>query len=253
MYYYILEQPRGGAQSSKFRERLADLATDYGIAGEMVTQSALKSIDELIELGVTKGYTTVVAVGSDQHINRVVIALMQRKAAERPVLGAIPTDPNSLVGQTIGVDSLKSALETLKHRHLAYAPLLYVEPGRFLLTEATLTAPRPILVQIQVDEAEMEVSATQLTLSGDGHLEIRNREDEASGIKRSLSWLIGYSVTDNTTSLFHGQRIAIATAKGETFVGSNDVFAKTPFVAQLIRRALKMIVSRATLSAGSEK
>ena len=67
MYYYLVE-PQRIHDGEVFLERLANLTTDLGIAGEMVVPSPAKPIAQLIDIGLTKGYTTLVCVGSDHFI-----------------------------------------------------------------------------------------------------------------------------------------------------------------------------------------
>lgn len=247
MYYYVLEQlaPR---PAQRFRERLTDLATDLGIAGEMVMTSSLKSTDDLIDVGVRKGYTTMVAVGSDGHIGRVITALMRRPAESRPALGTIPTDRGSLVAAMLGIDGLRFALTTLKLRHLAYATLAEVEPNKFFLTQARLTAQRPTVFEITIDRARMEVPATSLTVTGDGYVEIRHRQRAATALVRGSAWLIGATVPDRTTSLLHGERIRIGSDSPLSVVHERETLAKTPVVFMIRRRALKIVVARANLA-----
>ena len=251
MYYYILEaQPPRSSQ--RFRERLTDLATDVGIAGEMVVQSALKTVSDLIDVGVKKGYTTIVAVGSDAHITRVISALMQRKATDRPVLGAVPTDNESPIGAMIGVPTLRHALQALKLRHLAYATLVAIEPTKFILTSATITAKKPVLFDITVDTASLEVLATHLTVTGDGTLEIRNARAEGTSFGRGFAWLVGATLEKRATSLLHGRRIRIGSAASLPLVYAHETMARTPVVLERERRALKIVVARANLSVDEE-
>ena len=251
MYYYVLEQqPARTAQ--RFREHLTDLATDQGIAGEMVTQSSLKGVSELIDLGIKKGYTTIVAVGSDAHITRVITALMHRSAEGRPVLGTVPTEPNSPIGAMVGIPSLRHALQALKLRHLAYATLAEIDPGKFLLTSATIQTRKPVLFDIEIDRARLEVPATEITVSGDGHLEIRNAGGEASILTRGVAWLMGATIERRTTSLFQGKRIRIGAATPLSLTYGKEALAKTPFVLEIRRRALKIVVARVNLSVEEE-
>lgn len=247
MYYYLIEQMKE-REGNAFREKLANLTTDYGIAGEMVMLSPVKPIEMLIEIGVNKGYTTLVAVGSDKHIGKIITALMHRGAADRPVLGAIPTNPQSLVGQMLAIPNLKAALDALKYRRLAWANLAQIDPGKFILTQAVITTARPINAEIEVDRARIETPITQLTLAGDCSLEIRNAKNEPSILARVGLWLVGLTPQVKSVSLFHGQEIRINTAEPLTLTFEGEMVAQTPLIARKIPKALKIIVARANLS-----
>lgn len=246
MYYYILETLKERA-GQRFRERLTDQTTDVGIAGEMVVVSPLKPIDDLVEIGLKKGYNTVVAVGSDAHIHRVVGALMHQPATDRPVLGAIPTDQASLVASMLHIPSFKDALQALKYRRLAYASLAAIDPGKFLLTQASIKPPKPMVFEIDVDTAHVEVEATQVILTGDCHVEIHPPLGGAQNLRRGLAWLIGADMPAAQVSVFQGQRVRINATAPASLMIDGDTLAKTPVVAHTVRRALKIVIARASV------
>lgn len=247
MYYYVVEQDRASS-GRRFHERLADQLTDAGIAGEMVTQSALKTTDDLLKIGLQKGYSTVVAVGSDRHVHEVIRGLMAYSAPERPVLGVIPTDRDSLVAALIGTPNIAQALQTLKLRHLAHATLTEIAGHRYLLTQATIQPPRPIQIQARVDQVGIEALARLVIVSGDGRLEIKTVIPQTLKVKRALAWMIGGSVETQDSSILQGKEIEIATEIPLPLTGYGETLAHTPCSIRTIRRALKLIVTRATLS-----
>ncbi len=246
MYYYILESSKE-VTNQRFRERLTDQTTDVGVAGEMVAVSPLKTIEELIGIGLKKGYNTVVAVGSDTHIHDVIAALMHEPAIDRPVLGAIPTDKNSLVATMLHIPTFKDALQALKFRRLAYATLAAIDPGKFLLTQAVLRPSKPMVFELDIDTAHIEVEAAEVILTGDCHVEVKTPPRGAQTIKQGLAWLFGTSLADHQTSIFHGTRVRINAAASTALGYDGEILAKTPVVAHVIRRALKIIVARATV------
>lgn len=251
MYYYVAELDRA-ATGRRFNERLADLLTDTGIAGEMVTQSALKTTDDLLKIGLQKGYSTVVAVGSDHHIHEVIRSLMSYPRDERPVLGVIPTDRDSLVAALVGAPNLNQALQTLKLRRLAHATLTEVADRRYLLTQAVIQPPRPIAIRARVDQAEIEAYARLIVITGDGRMEIQTAVPQDLKVKRALAWLIGGSVPIQDTSSFHGETMEVETEIPLPLVGHGQTLAHTPCTIRTMRRALKLIVTRATLSEASK-
>ena len=251
MYYYVLEG-QSARKGQRFRERLTDLATDVGIAGEMVVQSSLKSVSDLLDVGIRKGYTTMVAVGSDAHISRVITALMQRKPTDRPVLGTVPTDKTSSIGLMLGIPSLRHALQALKLRHLAYATLAEIDPRKFLLTSASIVARRAVSFEVTVDAARLEVMATRVTVTGDGHVEIHNRHAEGTMLTRGVTWLIGATLEARATSLLQGRRIRVSTNPPLPLTYEHETLAKTPVVLEIRRRALKIVIARANLSIDEE-
>lgn len=246
MYFYILEQRKVQSQR-RFMDRLTDALTETGIAGEIVTTTAARTIYECIAVGIEKGYTTIVAVGSDEHVHDVIGALMQRDPDDRPVLGCIPTDPESFVGLLVGVTTFADALATLKHRRLAYATLAEIVPGKYLLTQATITSGKEFSVELDTGGTLIETKATQVTLTGDCHVEIKNRRQEPSPLLKSLAWLVGATLEEHVSSIFHNPAIRLSTGTPLPLMLGTTILAKTPLAAHLVRRALKLVVRRATV------
>lgn len=251
MYYYLLEG-RQQKNGRRFEDRLADQLTDTGIAGEMVMQSALKTIDDLLHIGVSKGYSTVVAVGSDRHIHRVISGLMSRPRDERPVLGVIATDSDSLVARLINAPTIPAMLQALKLRRLVHASLAEIEQKHYILTQATLALPRPMTVRARIDDAEIETFADSVVISGDGQLDIHSALAAGRRFTRGLAWLIGASIPQHDTSLFHGQIIELSTEIPLPLTGQGETLTHTPCTIRTVRRALKLIVTRATISGATE-
>lgn len=246
MYFYILEQRKVQGQR-RFMDRLTDALTETGIAGEIVTATAARTIYECISIGIEKGYTTIVAVGTDEHVHDVIGALMQRDPNDRPVLGCIPTDPESYTGLLVGVSNVAEALSALKHRRLAYATLAEIVPGKFLLTQATISRAKEFPIELEIDGALVQTKATEITLTGDCHVEIKNHRQEPHPILKGVAWLVGATIEEHVSSIFHSPTLRLSTGDPLPFKLGDTILAKTPLAARLIRRALKLVVRRATL------
>src|SRR3989304_6363352 len=119
-----------------------DLSGDLGIAGEAVSPSAARTIEELTHLGVVKGYSTIVACGSEMLVNKVITVLATEKMAKETVLGIIPDDFNSLLAERLGLKDIFSACNALKYRKLETINLCLIEPNKYFLTEAIIESPR---------------------------------------------------------------------------------------------------------------
>lgn len=251
MYYYLLEQ-RPSERLKRTNDRLSDQLTDTGIAGEMVSQSALKTIPDLLDIGLEKGYSTIVAVGSDRHIHEVIRGLMRYGREDRPVLGAIPTDTNSLVANLIGAPNLVGLLGALKLRRLVHASLAQISSptgdGQYLLTQATLQPPRPMEVIATIETAQVRTRSRLVMVTGDGQLEIHSVVSGTRRVGRALAWLVGVTLPEQTVSLFHGQTIELASEIPVPLVGYGQTLTQTPCMIQIVRRALKLIVVRATVA-----
>jgi len=241
MYYYILEQPKNKA-ISKTQEYLRDLLGLLGIAGEVVTVSPARSTDELVEMGLSKKYNTIVAVGSDRHINKIASQMINTKC----VLGIIPINASSLINQLIGVSELKEAAEILKYRKLKEVNMGLIEPNRYFLTQAEIQSIKPIKTTITVigtnfDSYSIETNITELIISRNIYVLLNDKSRGPGLIKGTWSWLTGKKVADIESSILRGKKIKIETSVQVPVIMDGEIIAKTPIVASLQTRVLKII------------
>src|SRR5579864_8081795 len=134
MYYYILEPPSSRAVRQNY-QRLRDVLTHLGISGEIVAASPARTPLELAQMGMNKGYSTIVAVGGDRHINEIAMAVMGRA-----VLGIIPLDASPLVTKIIGVNDLFGAAEALKYRRLSIQSTVVGEPPLTIFLDTEISS-----------------------------------------------------------------------------------------------------------------
>ena len=129
-------EPAGNKAS--WQEKVKDTLGDLGIAGETVFPSPARTIEELASLGILKGYSTIVAVGSEKIVNKIVTALINQKSNKDTVLGVIPEDYTSKIAKRIGVSDYKEACQALKYRKLETVDACCIEPNKYFMTEAVI-------------------------------------------------------------------------------------------------------------------
>lgn len=248
MYYYISETPRSRDEQHSL-EHVRTLLTNYGIAGEFVTTSPARSIEELAELGVAKKYSTIVGVGSDMLVNRLASLL----AGTPYVFGAIPIQHPRALELITGITTLEEAAEALKYRRIISVPITRIEPNKFLLTEATIHLPKPTNARIQIDDAQIDALCTDIRIAGNGRVIIENTGNTDSGIAGIWRWMSGQATVDPAPSSFTGTRIAIEFDGTYTAHVGTDVIAKTPLAATVLPGVLKIITKRGRLVQAQEQ
>src|SRR3989338_3648329 len=128
MYCYVydsfIQQPRYASHLSRIEVRLAEL----GLQGKTERLTILKNIKEIVESALKRGVDTVVAVGSDQTVSKIVNLIAGSKAT----LGLIPLgEPNSIAA-LLGVPSGEAACDTLSKRIVKRLDLGRVNSQYFL-------------------------------------------------------------------------------------------------------------------------
>ncbi len=113
MYYYVYDE---FVQDQKYERELAQIEsrlTDLGISGKIARLALFRDPEEMIRDEVRKGVKTVIAVGNDVTLRKVIDAVSSLGAT----LGVIPIgkESNSIAG-ILGVPSGVAACDTISAR-----------------------------------------------------------------------------------------------------------------------------------------
>lgn len=162
MYYYILD----GKHQPTFRlsDRLKKELTKSNIAGEITRTDELQGVERLVSLGRQKGYSTIVAVGSDQHIHSVAHQLLNTDAA----FGLIPIDNNSLYLSLLGISSWPDALTILRNRRVEQISVGETDEGEIFLDRITIDNPTGHQLRIVEPKLVIESEASRIEIQNGG-------------------------------------------------------------------------------------
>lgn len=236
---------------SAWQEKVKDTLGDLGIAGETVTPSAARTTEELATLGILKGYTTIVAVGSEKIVNKIVTALINQKSTADTVLGVIPENYDSKMAKRLGVKDYKEACQALKFRKLQTIDACCIEPNKYFLTEATVESNKSADAYLILDQIQAGLSFNKITIKPGVRVEIEDRSHEEQGaVSRFFGSIFGKKEApkDIYSSLFHSERVQIETPKTSLTVKiDGETVTKTPFSCHQVPKALKIIVARDTI------
>lgn len=242
-----MEQPKNRA-TNKTQENIRDTLGFLGIAGETVTISPARTVEELVEMGLNKKYNTIVAIGSDRHINKIA-SLLQNKNC---VLGIIPINASESIHQLIGAEDIKFACEVLKYRMLKEINISLIEPNKYFLTQAEIKTNKPMEISITViednfDTYEINTTMTELIISRNLYIYFNDDTLGPGIVNKAWNWLVGKKTITNFPSLIRGKKIKIETPNPTPVIIDNEIVAKTPIVATLKPRALKIITKPARI------
>lgn len=112
MYAYLydafLRQPKFGARLARIEGRLHDL----GIHGKIEKLTLLKSFKELAEAAIKRGAETIVAVGDDQTVSKIIGVIAEHNVT----LGIIPFGKSTRVAEFLGIPEGVAACDVLSAR-----------------------------------------------------------------------------------------------------------------------------------------
>jgi diacylglycerol kinase family enzyme len=251
MYYYLFE-PTQNSTTKRWQTRLKEKLSNAGIAGEYVTPSPARSIDELVQMGVDKGYSTIVAIGDDLFINKVASYLIVHSLKadrDKIVLGLAPTNKQkSFFGQFGVTQSDEVLINTLKTRHLIPTSVGLVQPNKFFLNPIKITRPQPFTSQLITESYRAHLSTTQVTITTEGIVTVA----PLAAKKSFLSYVKNlFGKYDSTQSTFSANQAQLESQEPIPVYLEGEVIAKTPISFQIVPKLLHIIVSRDKLGSST--
>jgi diacylglycerol kinase family enzyme len=251
MYYYIMEA--GSAKLAAGQEKIKDILGDLGIAGETVSPTPARTIEELASLGIMKGYSTIVAVGSEKLVNKIVTAIINQTGGKETVLGVIPSDFNGQLAKRIGVRDVKEACQALKFRKLETIDACQIDPNKYFLTEAIVETGRSVDAYLRLDEIQAGLIFNKIIIKPGLEIEVIDQSQESvNRFKGFWAKLFGKKVEtkDIYTSFFQSQTLKLETLGKILPVKVDDeIITKTPVICSARPKALKIVVARDTIRA----
>lgn len=140
MYQYIYDAFLGQRQYAKILAEIENRLTDLGIHGRVDRLSPLKSVAEAVDDGVRRGIKTVVAVGNDETLKKVIEVAPNYKVT----VGVIPLGSPNRMARLLGVPDGADACETLSARRTVTIDVGKVN-GQYFLSSLVIPAGRVTL------------------------------------------------------------------------------------------------------------
>ena len=112
MYYYIYDSFLNDKKYISELHRIEARLMDLGINGRIEKLTLLKSLREIVEEAVKKGASTIVAVGNDETVSKIISFLPNLSVT----LGIIPIGENNSIANILGLPQGAAACDTLSAR-----------------------------------------------------------------------------------------------------------------------------------------
>lgn len=120
MHVYIYDNFLGKSHYNKITNKIETRLTDLDLNGKIVRLNNLKNSDKAIEEEIKKGAKTVVVVGNDETLNKVLNILTNENLnffIKNIVIAFIPV-ANSSLGNSLGLNNYQQACDILLARRL---------------------------------------------------------------------------------------------------------------------------------------
>jgi diacylglycerol kinase family enzyme len=247
MYYYIFEPPQGPKEFERTAQ-IKSYLSELGIAGEMAAPQPGKTVEDLVQVALSKRYSTVVAVGGMEFINRIARALISYEA----VLGIIPVTNDADVAELIGTSDWKIAAEQLKRRRWQHIQLGSMNGNVCFLTPASIQVPVGETVTLTTEDFSIQAAGPQqikITPLRDPESPVSGLLLDITGESKAKKGLLSLFKPQNTvplTSHFTVKKLSVLTDKAQAVVVAGETLASTPVDCSTEAKGIRIIIAKGT-------
>ncbi len=236
MYCYIYDE---FVQDKKFERELLKIEnrlTDLDIAGKVLRLALFRNAEEMIRDEVRRGVSTVIAVGNDKTVRKVLDAV----ADSGVTFGLIPLGPDNSLAKLLGVPEGVAACDVLSARRVESIDVGTVNGRRFITgvscpdfrAELTCEGKFRIAPKQKGDLEIRNLCAHESSDPCDGYLEAVLRVDNSRGLFRKKR--IGKSVLPAQNLAIRSEKPMAIYADGEEMTGTRFDIGIEPNVLRII-------------------
>lgn len=249
MYYY-LQESTSNWNERKLQEKLKKLVGQFGIAGESVSPSPARTIDELVTIGLEKNYSTFVGVGSDLFCNKVASSLLNQRGnfgGERVVLGLVPTNLQGEIAAWLGYRSIEDAAAALKSRKVTAVDVPVVEPSKYFIVPLRIKGAGVFSVKLATTGYTIDTQATSLMIDRNLRVKISGAPDPNQLVNRLKHFFTGKQTENAADSYIRSSQLRVETLDTIPVYLNTEMIAKTPISLRIAPQALNLIMERGTI------
>lgn len=191
-YAYVVDAALNDARYQTELTRIENRLANLGLSGRWERMTILKNIQEAVSSAIKRGATTVVVIGNDQTITKVLPDVIGQKVT----LAMIPLGPDQLIAEALGLPTGVAACDALSRRIIEHIDIGKANSNYFLLQLAADAA-----TAITCDDAY-----TISSLDPDGRLEIANLRSDL-GVGRPNDGRLELVVHPTTNHGFFNRRM----------------------------------------------
>jgi len=128
MYCYIYDEFVQGRKHERTIAQIENRITDLGLQGKVIRLALFNNAEDAIRREVNAGVKTIVVVGNDSTVHKVLNAVVDTHAT----LAIIPVGESNILAQILGVPAGVAACDTLSQRIIEKIDVGRINNWRFL-------------------------------------------------------------------------------------------------------------------------
>jgi diacylglycerol kinase family enzyme len=240
MHVYIYDDYLNNSRYNKIINRTEIRLTDLNLNGKIIRLGGIKNIKGAIQNEIKLGAKTIVAVGNNQTINKIIGAIIDTEIfgdfQKKTLLGIIPIGDDNSIANSFGIKNENEACNILLARRIEKIDLGLIN-GHYFLNQVT----------IQSLGTTLEIDNYTLNVEGRGQIKIINLlSDRKENIKSNPhdGLLDVYIKTHgNNESYLNTDRITVINPDYKLVV-DGVVEVETPATIGIMRDKVNVIVGK---------
>jgi diacylglycerol kinase family enzyme len=158
MHVYIYDDYLNKSKYNKAINRTEIRLTDLGLNGKIIRLGGIKNIKGTIQNEIKLGAKTIIAVGNNQTVNKIIGAIIDTDVyggfQKKTLLGLIPIGADNSIAASFGIKNEEEACNILLARRIEKIDLGLVN-NHYFLNQAIIQSLGTIL---EVDDYSLEIT-----------------------------------------------------------------------------------------------
>ncbi len=252
MYYYIFDVRK--CKNRRQVETIKDYLSELGISGEYVIPDKIRPAKDLAEQGVFKGYSTIVAIGSDELIDEVAAVMLNKQQA----FGVLPLGASENISKIIGAANWEEAATNLRFRRISETKVGVINEQTVFFSYCQVVIDKPTAVTLEFEDFIVQAKARELYVANRFPGLIKKDPDKLDIIMRSVEvgsgglWgllknaVVGSNITtkDLDLSLFRTDALRIFSPRQLSISVDGRNLTKTPATFGVSQKFIRLITKK---------
>jgi diacylglycerol kinase family enzyme len=260
MYYYIYDSFLNDNKYQKILHRIENRIVDLGINGKIGRMSMLISPEKMVREEIQKGAKTIVVVGNDKTIDKVLSAVAEKDVT----LGIIPVGKENNIAKILGIPEGSLACDIISQRRITKIDLIKanekyclsniameIKKGKIICEdnyELSLTSKKGKVYIYNLANKneikktfEIKQNLEKYLNPNDGMIDILIKPNSKKRIRK----FFGFSKkSKNDTSIIPVKELSISEKEVPSAICDNSTSIKAPLKIKVVPNAIQIIISK---------
>lgn len=251
MYYYIFDVRK--CKNRRQIEAIKDYLSGLGISGEFVVPDRIRPARDLAEQGVFKGYSTIVAIGSDDLIDDVAAVMLSKQQA----FGIIPLKASDNIMKTIGVATWEEAATSLRYRKISDIRVGILNEKHVFFSYCEVDLERPASITLEFENYIVQAKARELYIANNMpglkkkdpellDVLMRSVDPKSDSIWNRLKKMVGSvpGAKEKDSTIIRADGLRLFSPRQLNILVDGRPFVKTPATFGISQKTIRLITKK---------